>query len=70
MMEKEIMLIAVGDIMLGDHPVRLGNGVRSTIEKLGTSQLFSNVKDQFSDADIVFGNLEVVLSDIVREYNL
>ncbi len=63
-MKDEITLMAVGDIMLGDHPIRLGNGVRSTMEKKGPSYLFSKVKDLFHGVDIVFGNLEAVISDI------
>jgi len=51
--------------MLGDHPVRLGNGVRSTIETVGAGLFSSETKKYLKgSADIVFGNLEVVLSDI------
>jgi len=49
--------------MLGDHPVRLGHGVRSNLEKMGTDYLFSCVSKYFKDSDAVFGNLEVVHSD-------
>lgn len=65
MTNDEISLIAVGDIMLGDHPVRLGNGVRSTIETVGAGFVSLETKKYLKgSADIVFGNLEVVLSDI------
>lgn len=63
-MKDRLSLVAVGDLMFGDHPVRFGNGVRSQTEKLGPDYLFSKVKSVWNDADIVFGNLEAVLSDI------
>lgn len=63
-MEKLVTITAVGDIMLGDHPVRIGNGVRSRIEQNGADWLFSEVRDLLGGSDIVFGNLEVVHSDI------
>jgi gamma-polyglutamate biosynthesis protein CapA len=59
-----ISIIGVGDIMLGDHPVRIGNGVRSQIERNGMEWLFSEVKHLFAGSDVVFGNLEVVHSDL------
>ena len=59
-----IKLAAVGDMMLGDHPVRLGNGVRSVIERLGTEHLFTHVEPLFRECDIVFGNLEAPHSDM------
>lgn len=55
---------AVGDIMLGDHPVRIGHGVRSTIRKNGNDFLFAEFPNFLKEYDIVFGNLEVVHSDI------
>lgn len=63
-MEEKIVLTAVGDMMLGDHPVRLGNGVRSTIDSLGTEYLFTHVQTFFKESDVVFGNLEVTHSDV------
>ena len=60
---SSISLAAVGDIMLGDHPVRLGLGVRSTAEKAGAEFLFSQTQGLWEGCDIVFGNLEVPLSD-------
>ena len=38
-----ITISAVGDIMLGDHPVRIGQGVRSTLEKTATGDLLGDV---------------------------
>lgn len=62
-MSKEVNLIAVGDIMLGDHPVRFGHGVRSMIEKNGGASPFVQAKSILAGNDIVFGNVEAVLSD-------
>jgi len=56
-------LIAVGDLMLGDHPVCFGHGVRSTIESKGFAFVFKDIVDCLSGAEIVFGNLETILSD-------
>lgn len=56
-------LIAVGDLMLGDHPVCFGHGVRSTIESKGFDFIFNDIVEYLTGADIVFGNLETVLSD-------
>lgn len=60
-----VTITAVGDLMLGDHPVRIGNGVRSQIKRRGVDWLFSQVSHLLlTDSDIVFGNLEVVHSNI------
>jgi poly-gamma-glutamate synthesis protein (capsule biosynthesis protein) len=59
-----VQIAAVGDIMLGDHPVRFGNGVRSTIAKKGADFIFAEMSNVFKGKDIVFGNLEVAHSDI------
>jgi poly-gamma-glutamate synthesis protein (capsule biosynthesis protein) len=61
--DEPIILHAVGDISLGDHPVCFGHGVRTEIDKNGLQTLFENTKKQLSSADIVFGNLETVLPD-------
>jgi gamma-polyglutamate biosynthesis protein CapA len=68
-MENNIKIAAVGDLMLGDHPVRFGHGVRSRIEDVGADELFIKVKQVFKSCDFVFGNLEVAHSDIglIRE---
>ena len=57
-----ISLIAVGDISFGDSPKCLGFGVKSKVKKKGAGFIFEKIKDQLN-ADIVFGNLEAVLSD-------
>jgi len=66
--EKEcgVILLAVGDIILGDHPHFLGIGVRSIIERKKIF-IFKEIVDILSQGDIVFGNLEVVLSDYEKK---
>ena len=54
--------MAVGDIMLGDLPASFGFGVGSMIEKYGPAFPFELSRNKLSKADIVFGNLEAVLS--------
>ena len=56
-----IHLLAVGDVMLGDHPVCFGHGIRSTIEKYGFQYLFAHTENILADSDVLFGNLETVL---------
>lgn len=56
-------IYAVGDIMLGDHPICIGHGVGSKISKTGAIYPFLQVAPGLKNADIVFGNLEAVLSN-------
>ncbi len=58
-----ITLIAVGDIMLGEDSLCIGHGVSSKIKKYGTSYPFQMVASYLTRGDIVFGNLEAVLSN-------
>jgi len=62
-MRSAIKLVAVGDIMLGDHPVTFGHGVKSMIEESGGESPFAKVSELLRGGDIVFGNVEAVLSD-------
>lgn len=62
-MEQVISLAAVGDITLGDSEYFMGKGVRSVIEKNGGNHVFQKIQKQLGEYDIVFGNLENVLSD-------
>ncbi|WP_155402919.1 CapA family protein [Methanosarcina mazei] len=62
MIKDSISLVAVGDIMLGDHIY--GHGVGSSLKTKKPGALFSNVSDTLKKGDIIFGNLECVLSDI------
>jgi len=61
-MQNKIVITAVGDIMLGDLPICNGFGVGSTVKKHGSKFIFEKIKDELS-GDIVFGNLEAVLSN-------
>lgn len=61
--ETEFTIAAVGDISLGDHPVCVGHGMRKAIGTHGLD-LFSDVRDYWSDSDVVIGNLETVASDV------
>ena len=57
-----VTLMAVGDIMLGDHPICIGHGVGSKIKKEGGKHIFQHFREILNEADITFGNLEAVLS--------
>ena len=59
----DITITAVGDICLSDHLLCTGFGVSSNIDKHGYDFLFTHIKDHFFDSDLIFGNLECVLSD-------
>jgi poly-gamma-glutamate synthesis protein (capsule biosynthesis protein) len=59
-------LTAVGDIMLGDGPYCDGFGVGSQIERHGPDFPFERCRDALSDGDLLFGNLEVVISAFDR----
>ncbi len=61
--ETALTIAAVGDISLGDHPVCVGHGMRKAIATHGRN-LFSDVRDYWSDSDVVIGNLETVASDV------
>jgi len=56
-----ITMDAVGDIIAGDHPHFLGIGAGSAVKK--GLYVFEHVEKVFAKADIVFGNLETILSD-------
>lgn len=64
MLDNTVTLMAVGDIMLGDHPICIGHGVGSRIKINGSEFIFKKVSKLLNTADITFGNLEVVLSDL------
>ncbi|MFC1846895.1 CapA family protein [Chloroflexota bacterium] len=59
----KVVLMAVGDIMLGETPLMIGHGVRSKIREKGAIHPFLRVASLLKEGDIVFGNLEAVLSD-------
>ncbi|GFO66546.1 hypothetical protein GMLC_01250 [Geomonas limicola] len=59
--DDPITLVAVGDLSLGDSPKMIGRGVRHSTQQNGAA-LF-NLSQAALKGDIVFGNLEGVLSD-------
>jgi len=59
-----LRIAAVGDIMLGDQELRAGSGVASVIERKGAGYIFERVAPILKTGDVVFGNLESVLSDV------
>jgi len=64
-----VTLAAVGDIMLGDHPVCFGHGIRSTMKKKGSLHFVKDVTKAINGHDLIFGNLECVISDIGHDEN-
>ncbi|BHH86279.1 CapA family protein [Desulforhopalus sp. 52FAK] len=63
-MNERIKFAAVGDISLGDFPITLGFGVRSLFEENKNFGFNDGVISIFKEADVCFGNLETVISDI------
>lgn len=61
--DQQLKLFAVGDISFGDHYFSLGHGPRGTMEKEGYTSVFSEVENHLRLADIMFGNLECVISN-------
>lgn len=68
MNEQFVTLMAVGDIMLGDDPICIGHGVGSTLKERNYESQFNSVSDIFKQGDIIFGNLECVLSNLDINY--
>ncbi|MBB6401734.1 poly-gamma-glutamate synthesis protein (capsule biosynthesis protein) [Methanococcus maripaludis] len=62
-----LVIYAVGDIMLGEQPLCHGFGVKSKICKNGIEYLFGELKEIFPNGDIVFGNLEAPASNITEK---
>jgi gamma-polyglutamate biosynthesis protein CapA len=64
MRDARARLVAVGDVMLGDHPLCIGFGVGSSKAANEAEYFFDKVKHILREGDICFGNLECVLSDV------
>lgn len=56
----------VGDVMLGDSFFALGQGVASSVDKYDAGFLKDEILAKFAEHDLVFCNVESVLSDIGR----
>jgi poly-gamma-glutamate synthesis protein (capsule biosynthesis protein) len=59
---ESLNITAVGDISMGDHPVCVGHGMRSTF-KDKKNNVLSGVEQFLKSSDITMGNLETVVSD-------
>jgi len=60
---RSVVLHAVGDIALGDHPLCAGFGTHSRSRRRSPGFLFDHVKSLLERADIRFGNLECTISE-------
>lgn len=64
-MSRRVAVIrAVGDIALGDHPLRVGFGTHSICRVQPPDFPFRGVPGFSAGADVVFGNLECTLSEV------
>ncbi len=61
--EPPVVLHAVGDIALGDHPLCAGFGTHSRSRREPPSFPFAHVNAMLAGADLRFGNLECTLSE-------
>ncbi len=62
MSDSYIKFSAVGDITFGDHPLCIGFGAYSKFKSLPPIYPFEHVMGEFEKSDLLFGNLECVLS--------
>jgi len=60
---RQLRVVAVGDLMLGDSPASVGFGFRSRYDATGLSTVLKDLTRTLGSGDIVVGNLETVLSD-------
>jgi gamma-polyglutamate biosynthesis protein CapA len=64
--DRSLILTAVGDISLGDHPLCAGFGGHSRFRSRPPGYAFEHVLPLLRDNDILFGNLECTLSESGR----
>ena len=61
---SRVTVVAVGDLQLGDSAIRAGFGFRTAYPSGDQfARALEDVRPQFADADVVFGNLECTLSE-------
>jgi len=60
---NDVSMAFVGDMSFGDFPFCIGYGVRSEIRNNKDINIFKDVENILHKHDIVFGNLETVLSN-------
>jgi poly-gamma-glutamate synthesis protein (capsule biosynthesis protein) len=68
--EKEVVIMACGDILLGDFYFNIGSGTGSVIRNKGTEKIFLNVRNVLKNNDILFGNLECPISSQTNKSGL
>jgi poly-gamma-glutamate synthesis protein (capsule biosynthesis protein) len=61
--DRQLRIVAVGDLMLGDSPTSVGFGFRSRHDSAGLLTVLNDIRTALTGGDLVFGNLETVLSD-------
>jgi poly-gamma-glutamate synthesis protein (capsule biosynthesis protein) len=61
--DQLLRVVAVGDLMLGDSPTSVGFGFRSRHDAASLTHVLNDLQATLKNGDIVFGNLETVLSD-------
>lgn len=59
---KRAVVVAVGDLMMGDSPIAVGYGWRSRYPGRSAAEAIEGLRPALAGADIVFGNLEVQLA--------
>ena len=59
-----LRILAVGDIMAGDTPLRFGFGAGTSLLKVGCEQMARRLKALLHPADLIIGNLESPLGSI------
>jgi len=69
MNKNSIEILTVGDIAPGDCSIP-GFGIKSISDKYGCDYLFSNIKKELENKDLLLGNLEGSLSQFSREKEL
>jgi len=58
-------IIGVGDLMLGEHPLSMGQGVLQSWQNFGREP-FQLISEILGKADITLGNLECVISSVTN----
>ena len=69
MNQSTLHISAVGDICPGEHYFSIGHGVLSQFRNGNLQKSLAFLKDELSGADIVFGNLEGVISSYSKHKN-
>lgn len=65
-MSDEILLSAVGDMLLADQYLTIGRGTGASVRRKGVRFLLDGVRESLRASDLVFGNLEAPLARPLR----